>query len=437
MSSYRRITLFIVLVFIFISCTKQYASTESIKKIDYKEDLFMLLALDSENHKKYNDSYNYYKNLYQLNPKEIYIKKTIAYSYKLKNYEQMQLLSLEAEKTFPKSKEYFTQQSIIAFLGQQKIEIALDKATELLKEFKSAKNYEIMANVYYVKKDYKNSLKYYESAYAQNQNIYTLVKLTTILYTYLDKKDIALAYLETFLQEKGCNAVICDRLMLIYQEQGNINGMLSILNKLHFKYSKDPSLKKSALMIQNIIVSLLEKKDINEAIKYLEKHNINNIKLLNLYEQYGQLEKALKLTRIIYKKNRKPELLGKIAMLQFEIAEDKKKVMKHVIANFELALSSGINNASFQNYYGYLLIDFDIDVKKGIRLVKQALKTTPNNLAYLDSLAWGYYKINRCKEALEIMQKVIAQTGLKDEEIKLHWEKIKNCKKLNKGKNKK
>ena len=124
-------------------------------------------------------------------------------------------------------------------------------------------------------------------------------------------------------------------------------------------------------------------------------------------------------------------------MLQFEVAKDKRKVMKHVIANFELALSSGINNASFQNYYGYLLIDFDLDVKKGISLVKQALLTAPKNLAYLDSLAWGYYKIGKCTKALEIMQKIINQIGLRDKEIKLHWEKINNCKKLNKGKNKK
>ena len=53
------------------------------------------------------------------------------------------------------------------------------------------------------------------------------------------------------------------------------------------------------------------------------------------------------------------------------------------------------------------MIDFDIDVKKGISLVKSALKTSPNNIAYLDSLAWGYYKLNRCKEALDIMKKVI------------------------------
>jgi len=210
--------------------------------------------------------------------------------------------------------------------------------------------------------------------------------------------------------------------------------MLSILNRMYLKYKRDPSLSKTTLLIQNLIVKLLENKDIKEAIKFLEKTKIDQAKLVNLYYQDGQLEKALKMTRKLYRKTRKPDLLGKIAMYEFELATDKQKVMKHVIANFELALSSGINNASYQNYYGYLLIDFDINVKKGIKLVKSALKTTPNNVAYLDSLAWGYYKLGKCKKSLDIMKKVISVTGLKDQEIKLHWNNIKACKKGKKNK---
>ena len=222
--------------------------------------------------------------------------------------------------------------------------------------------------------------------------------------------------------------------MLIYQEQGNIDGMLSILNRMYLKYKQDPDLSKTTLLIQNLIVTLLEKKDIKQAIKFLEETKIDQTKLTNLYYQDGQLEKALVMTRKIYRKTRKPALLGKIAMYEFELAKDKQKVMKHVIANFELALSSGINDASYQNYYGYLLIDFNINTKKGIELIQQALKTTPNNIAYLDSLAWGYYKLGKCKEALNIMKKVISVTGLKDKEIKIHWNSIQEC---NKGKTKK
>jgi tetratricopeptide (TPR) repeat protein len=434
MSSYSRIVFFVILLLSSVSCAKQqsYIILPQSSNLNQKEDLYLLMALDSEQKKKVNDSFKYYKKLYDLTKNENYIKKAIAYSYETKQFKILYSLSSEAIKLFPKHKEYYTRQLVISLLAQNNLKKALNLALVLLKEFKNSINYEIIANIYYTKKDYKNSLKYYESAYIQNQNEKTLLKLVTILYTYLDKKDVALAYLETYLQTKGCSLTICNKLMLIYQEQGNVNGMLSILNKMYNKYKNNPTLAKTSFFIQNLIVQLLEKKDIKEAIKFLEKNKFNNTKLINLYYQSNQLKKALKLTKKLYKKTKKAELLGKIAMYRFELAKDKKKVMKTVIANFELALSSGINNASYQNYYGYLLINFDINIKKGILLIKKALKTSPNNIAYLDSLSWGYYKLKKCKKSLKIMSRVIQVTGLKDLEIKFHWNKIQKC---NKGKN--
>jgi tetratricopeptide (TPR) repeat protein len=421
MSSYSRLIFFILFLF-----TSLASATEE------REDLLIMMAIDSEKTNTHSQSFNYYNKLYQTTQKNNYLKKAIYYSFQAKEFNSMYLLSQQAIIEFPENKEYYSQQIIVALLSQAKTEKAMKEAKKLLKKYPNATSYEIMANVYYSIKDYANSSKYYESAYTINQNETTLIKLTTILYTYLDQKDVALAYLETYLQTKGCTKRVCDKLMIIYQEQGNVDGMLSILNRMYLKYRKNPALDQTTLIIQNLIVTLLEKKDIKEAIKFLEKTQIDQTKLINLYYQDGQLEKALKMTRKLYRKTRKPELLGNIAMYQFELATDKQKVMKHVIANFELALSSGINNASYQNYYGYLLIDFNIDVKKGIDLITSALKTSPNNVAYLDSLAWGFYKLGECEKSLIIMKKVISVTGLKDHEIKLHWNNIKECKKGNK-----
>lgn len=277
-------------------------------------------------------------------------------------------------------------------------------------------------------KDYKNASKYYESAYLENKNEETLIKLVSILDSYLNQKEMALAYLETHVQQTGCNSpAICEKLLLTYQEQNNIDGMISILTKMYNKYKQNPSYAKASKIIETHLVMLLEKKDIKEAISFLEKNETDTTKLLNLYYQNNQFDDALKLVRSLYKKTKDPELLGKIAMYQFEGAKDKKKILKHVIANFELALSSGINNPSYQNYYGYLLIDYDIDIKKGITLVKTALKSMPNNLAYLDSLAWGYYKLGDCNKAYITMSQIVQLAGLSDPEIKNHWEIIQKC----------
>ena len=394
-----------------------------------QEDLFIMMALDSEKEQKTLESFEYYNKLYTTTQKENYLKKAIYYSYKAKKFDKMHSLSKKALTTFPEYEEYYYQQIIIALVSQNKTTQALKEAKKLLKKYQNATSYEIMANVLYARKEYDSALQYYESAYTLNQNETTLIKLTTVLYSYLDQKDVALAYLETYLQTKGCTKAVCDKLMLIYQEEGNIEGMLSILNRMYLKYKENPALSKTTLLIQNLIVSLLENKDIKEAIKFLEKTKIDQAKLINLYYQDGQLKKALMMTKRLYRKTKNPDLLGKIAMYRFELADDKRAVMKNVIANFELALSSGINNASYQNYYGYLLVDFDIDLTKGVRLIQSAVKTAPNNVAYLDSLAWGYYKQGKCEEALEIMKKVIRVTGLKDKEINYHWKTINDCKK--------
>jgi tetratricopeptide (TPR) repeat protein len=419
MSSYYRI----ILLTLFLSTSSIQASPV------YTEDLYIMLALDSEKNNNAKDSFKYYNILYKQVKSQQYLRKAIFYSYKAKKFDDMYELAKNALEEFPKNKEYYSQKMIVALVSQSKTTKALKDAKLLIKKYPNATNYEIMANVYYAKKDYKNSLKYYESAYIINQNEITLIKLTNVLYTYLNKKNVALAYLETYVQTKGCTKRVCDKLMLIYKEQGNVDGMLSILNRIYIQYKKDPSLDKATLIIQNLIVNLLENKDIKSAIKFLEETKIDQAKLINLYYQDGQLKKALQMTRKLYRKTRKPDLLGKIAMYEFELADDKRKVMKHVVANFELALSSGINNASYQNYYGYLLIDYNINVQKGINLIKSALKTSPNNVAYLDSLAWGYYKLGECKKAFNIMKKVIRVTGLEDLEIQHHWNMIQVCKK--------
>ena len=168
----------------------------------------------------------------------------------------------------------------------------------------------------------------------------------------------------------------------------------------------------------------LKEENIYSMISILEKEEIDNARLLLLYEQTGQFKKALQLVRKKYLKTKDQKLLAQIAILRFEMAKDKRKVMKHIIANFELALKV-TNNPQYKNYYGYLLIDYDLNVKKGLKLVKEALKVSPTNMAYIDSVAWGYYKLGKYKKALSYMKKIITPTTLNDKEIKRHWDKIK------------
>ncbi len=64
------------------------------------------------------------------------------------------------------------------------------------------------------------------------------------------------------------------------------------------------------------------------------------------------------------------------------------------------------------NLYGYMLTDHDVDPAKGLVLIQQALKDTPKEPAYLDSLAWAYYKLKQPLKALQAILDSIANNGL-------------------------
>ena len=112
---------------------------------------------------------------------------------------------------------------------------------------------------------------------------------------------------------------------------------------------------------------------------------------------------------------------------KFESHPEKKPVwlIKESVKNLEI-VTGGMQNDIYDNYLGYLLIDYDLDVPRGIELVKRALSKDPTSLFYKDSLAWGYYKQKKCAEANELMKSVAAE--LKDDKTVIeHAEAIKKC----------
>jgi hypothetical protein len=129
----------------------------------------------------------------------------------------------------------------------------------------------------------------------------------------------------------------------------------------------------------------------------------------------------------LYKSTDNLDYLAQQAILKFEMTSDKESVLDDVISKFNKVLENGSNHI-YENYLAYILIDYNIDIKRGLVLVKKALIVEPNNIAYIDTLAWGEYKLKNCKEAYIQMKRVVDEVGIDDEEIKLHWEQIKECK---------
>jgi tetratricopeptide (TPR) repeat protein len=56
-------------------------------------------------------------------------------------------------------------------------------------------------------------------------------------------------------------------------------------------------------------------------------------------------------------------------------------------------------NAEALNYLGYMFADQGVRLDEAQNLIKRAVDIQPNNGAFLDSLGWVYYRLNRLDEA--------------------------------------
>jgi tetratricopeptide (TPR) repeat protein len=212
------------------------------------------------------------------------------------------------------------------------------------------------------------------------------------------------------------------KLLDLYVKENDVDGLIDTYKALYEKSKNEKYLKK-------VVDAYVYKRDLDNAIAYLEKVQDGENILYELYKQKKLFDKAFLLTDKLYKEQKDPRWIAEKGILLFEKSKDKndKKMIKDVVGYFEKAIDMGVDDSIYLNYYGYTLIDKDVNVKKGIRVIEDALVQQPENTYYLDSLAWGYYKERRCKEAYDLMKKVVEREGLEEPEIAGHWDKIQKC----------
>ncbi|MCL5005727.1 MAG: tetratricopeptide repeat protein [Acidobacteria bacterium] len=74
---------------------------------------------------------------------------------------------------------------------------------------------------------------------------------------------------------------------------------------------------------------------------------------------------------------------------------------------FKQVLAVDPLNDAAANYLGYMLADRGVRLEESVHYIEKALQLEPNNGAYLDSLGWAYYKMNRFDQAVVPLQKAV------------------------------
>lgn len=328
--------------------------------------------------------------------------------------------------------------SAVYYLQNGDINNAQKLLEELVKWDKDFRNYELLGDLYLQKQAFSLALQNYKASKANlpEENVPNEVLALKITESELllatqasdERKKLAITRakkeLESFVNEGGCTLRVCMLLGKIYNDTGENEKLEGLYIKL-YELSKDEN------FLRVLIESLIYEKKYNKALDVALDYNIDDDLTLYLYEKLGKLQEAYEFALKKYKEKNEKKYLLIAAVMEFEEAIKRKKINKNLLQSVSTKFEEGIDEQSgalYLNYYGYLLIDYDLDINKGINLVQKALVQEPNNLFYLDSLSWGYYKQGQCHEAWSVMLKTMHDKEFSNsKESKEHIKAIRRC----------
>lgn len=416
--SWNRIVLFFITVFFFHTGVVQAKELRMLS-----EDELIIQGLLYEEYRAFDRSRYIFGQLYDTTGAKVYLFKEMTASLFSKTNIDESIKRLKIwDKKHPDTLEV-KRLLIPLYLTANRVGEAKREAEHLLERSNKVMDLELASNPFLYTGEFERALGLLSKVYEKTSNEDVLLRMVVIMDEYTNERTKAIQLLETHRHMNIVSNDVYFKLLSLYVKENNVDGLLSIYKKL---YDQD----KDEKYLNKIIDAYAYKGDIDGAIGFLEKNKTGEIILYELYKRKKLFDKAYLLIDRLYNEKKDAKWIAEKGVLLFEKSEDKndKKMIKEVISYFEKAIDLGVDDSIYLNYYGYTLIDKEIDVKKGIWIIENALKQQPHNTYYLDSLAWGYYKEHKCKKAYEMMKKVVDEEGLDEAEIIEHWDAIQKCK---------
>ncbi len=425
--NYKTIASLLLLTYTLNSCANKsdYLTTNlpkisqnSINKKFNPTDLYLLYALDASSRRDYKIAAEYFEKVYDEDSDFAYLDEAIKNIILTKDYDEIKRLIDKAIKLYPKNNDL--KRYLAAYYIDKK---DFKKAHKLLNELvytrNDEKSKELLAITLLNLKKYDQALSFYENAYKESSKEKYLIKLSDILYFYKNEKDRAISLLEHHESMLGCGKKVCFKLLDMYARKRDISSIIKTYKKLYFQ-------TQNGEFANRLLDTYALQKDYDSAIEFLIKTNYNDDLLLEIYLEKKDYTHALELVKRLYKSSKNPHYMARWAIIEYESngKKNSKNLIEDVSKKFESVIDK-LDDPLYFNYYGYILIEHDINISKGMELVKKALKKEPESIFYLDSLAWGYYKDNNCSQALPIMEKLIDKT--EEKEIVEHYKKIQEC----------
>ena len=404
---------------------KQKSVQEKIVIIDgLTEDEWIVRAIWLEDYGVFSKSREVYSKLYAATGKKEYLFKEVSSSIFGNTHIGESLKKLKAWSASHPDDLASRRLLLALYMNLRAFDEATKVGNYLLKHSSRNSDLELAANPYLFSGEYKKGVELLKKLYRKTKNENVLLRIAVIEAQYLNEPKKAIQMLETHRRIEDASPDVYKILIDLYLKEKKIDHVLELYKSLYKKEPKTDYLSK-------IIEIYVYNRNFDGLIRFLESNHANDEILYDLYKREKHYKKAIKLSDTFYLSDNNPKWIAEKAILTYEAADDKddREMLNEVAALFDKAISLGVDDSIYLNYYGYTLIDKDMDIDKGLDLIRQALHQQPENSYYMDSLAWGYYKKGECLKAYTTMEKVVAEEGTKESEIKEHWEKIQQCQK--------
>ncbi len=393
------------------------------KPLTITEDELIIRGILYDEYKAYENSYQVYKRLFDETGTEVYLFKEATASLLSRKHivESIDRLKIWDEK-YPDKIE-IRRLLIPLYLTIRQVKNAKTEAEFLLEQSTSPMDLDLASNSFLYAGEFNRALELLSKIYETMPREAVLLRMVEIMDEFTGERRKAIQLLESHRRMNIVSHDVYVKLLLLYQKEKDIDGILDTYKALYEQDRSDEFLAK-------IIDAYVYKRDIDGAIGFLEKDKSKNELLYQLYKTKRDFTKAITLVDKLYEKDKNAKWIAEKGVLIFENSKDKddKKMIEDVLSHFEEAMALGNDDSIYLNYYGYTLIDKEVDIKKGMKIIEDALVQQPNNTYYLDSLAWGYYKKRDCDKAYSLMKRVVDEEGLEEKEIIDHWHAIKQCK---------
>jgi tetratricopeptide (TPR) repeat protein len=230
--------------------------------------------------------------------------------------------------------------------------------------------------------------------------------------------------------EANYRAVFLERLGLIYRSQEKFAEALEVFRQVA-GLGKEQAARGAALTVETLRLGRQPEKALEEAEAGVQKFPEDRpLRLLraSLLGERGQVEEAIQQLRAMLnntpadrevhlavaqvysqaKRFSEAEAAARQALAlsgkpddqeypQFLLGAIYERQKKYELAEeqFKKVLAANPLNAAAANYLGYMLADRGVRLEESVKYIQKALELEPNNGAYLDSLGWAYFKMQR------------------------------------------